>query len=82
MTTVPIEVAQARLAELIARLQPGDEIMITVDDRPVARLVATELSAAEPRRLGSLQGQVAHMAEDFDKPLEEFPGLQPVTFAA
>ncbi len=68
MSTVTLEEAQARLGELIARLQPGEVIVITRDEKPVARLVA------EPpaRKFGSLKGTVLYMAPDFDAPLDEF----------
>jgi antitoxin (DNA-binding transcriptional repressor) of toxin-antitoxin stability system len=38
MTTITIQEAQARLVELIHRLSPGDEVLITEDNQPVARL--------------------------------------------
>jgi prevent-host-death family protein len=70
MSTVTLEDAQAHLKELIERLQPGDEITITRDHKPVARLTAA--AAAPPRQLGTLKGTVQHMAPDFDAPLEDF----------
>jgi len=39
MTTVTLEEAQAQLPKLIDQLQGGMEIIITRDQRPVARLV-------------------------------------------
>ncbi len=38
-TTVGIEQAQAKLKDLIAQLGPGDEIVITENNHPVARLL-------------------------------------------
>lgn len=73
MTTITIEEAKVQLSELIQRLAPGEEIVITEGDRPVARLVAAE-AAPEPRkvpRLGTLRGTVLSM-EHFDDPLEDF----------
>ena len=40
MSTVTIEDAKARLSELIEQLHPGEEVIITRDQKPVARLVA------------------------------------------
>lgn len=71
MSSITIEEAQAKLAELIDGLKTGDEVVITKDDRPVARLAATE-PEPEIRRLGSLQGTVTYMAPDFDAPLDAF----------
>lgn len=73
MTTITIEEAKAQLSELIQRLTPGEEVVITENDRPVARLVAAE-AKPEPRkvrRFGTLKGTVLSM-EHFDEPLEEF----------
>lgn len=73
MTTVTIEEAQATLSELIHRLGPGDEFVITENDRPVARLVASAVSNPDgSRKLGTLQGTVLYMASDFDAPLDDF----------
>jgi antitoxin (DNA-binding transcriptional repressor) of toxin-antitoxin stability system len=73
MTTVSIEEAQTRLLELIRRLTPEEEVVITENDRPVARLVPLKGAAQrKPRRPGTLRGTVLYMAPDFDAPLEEF----------
>jgi len=70
MTTVSIQEAENNLSELIHQLRPGDEVVITENDQPVARLLSTAASAAQ-RKLGSLRGTVKYMAPDFDAPLEE-----------
>ncbi len=73
MTTVTIQQAQSTLSELIHRLSPGDEVVITENDRPVARLVPTpETHKKSPRQLGTMKGSVLYMAPDFDAPLEDF----------
>ena len=73
MATVTIQEAQAKLPELIHRLNPGDEIVITENSHPVARLVPTgSAPQLQPRQPGSLRGTVLHMAADFDAPLEDF----------
>lgn len=73
MPTVTLQQAQATLPELIHRLSPGGEIVITENDRPVARLMTTDPSTTVRRtpRLGTLQGTVLSM-EHFDDPLEDF----------
>ena len=40
MSTVTLEEAQAHLPQLIERLQPGEEIVITRDQKPVATVRA------------------------------------------
>ena len=73
MSSVSVEDAQSMLLELIHRLSPGEEIVITERDQPVARLIATPAPSRKPRQRqpGSLRGSVLHMAEDFDAPLDE-----------
>jgi antitoxin (DNA-binding transcriptional repressor) of toxin-antitoxin stability system len=71
MTAIPLDQAQARLPELVHGLAPGDHVVITENNLPVAQLV----NAATPlkqRKLGSMRGTVTYMAPDFDAPLEEF----------
>ncbi len=72
MTTVSIQEAQAKLSELIHRLTPGEEIIITENDQPVARLVSVAVAQRPPRRLGTMRGTVLYMAPDFDAPLDDF----------
>jgi prevent-host-death family protein len=40
MTSVTIQEAQAKLPDLIHQLTPGEEVVITEDNRPVAKLVS------------------------------------------
>jgi prevent-host-death family protein len=73
MSTITIQEAQAQLAELIHRLTPGEEVIITENDQPVARLVPA-VPPSEPRKvpqLGTLRGTVLSM-EHFEDPLEDF----------
>jgi prevent-host-death family protein len=71
MTSIPIQQAQAQLPDLIHQLAPGDEVVITENNQPVARIVPP-LSPPSSRKLGSLRGTVLYMAPDFDAPLEQF----------
>ena len=71
MTSLPIQQAQAQLPELIHQLTPGDELVITENDQPVARILPPRPVRAS-RKLGSLRGTVLYMAPDFNAPLEEF----------
>jgi prevent-host-death family protein len=73
MSTLSVQEAQAKLSELIRKLKPGDEILITDNNQPVARLVpALGEPQKKPRRPGTLRGTVKYMAPDFDAPLEDF----------
>ena len=57
-----IEEAQARLAELIAGLTPGQEIIITSNDQPVAEL--RPLPVERQPRFGSCKGSLVILAEN------------------
>lgn len=73
MATLSIQEAQANLPDLIHRLTPGEEVILTENDQPVAKLVAT--APAQPRpvpKLGTQRGSVLYMAPDFDAPLDDF----------
>ncbi len=71
MTAVPLAEAQAKLSELVHALAPGDQVIITEGNLPVARLTPAAKSSP-PRRLGTMRGSVTYMAADFDAPLEDF----------
>jgi antitoxin (DNA-binding transcriptional repressor) of toxin-antitoxin stability system len=72
MTTVSIQEAQASLADLIHCLHPGEEVVITENNQPVARLIGNNAPAKPFRKLGTLKGTVLFIAPDFDAPLEDF----------
>jgi antitoxin (DNA-binding transcriptional repressor) of toxin-antitoxin stability system len=52
MLQITLTEAQQHLPEIISGLQPGEEIQIIQDDRPIARLVIDGL------RAGSLRGNL------------------------
>jgi antitoxin (DNA-binding transcriptional repressor) of toxin-antitoxin stability system len=72
-TMITIDEAQARLKDLIHELTPGEEVVITEDHRPVARLVVEQPSPARSPRPGPglCRGMITYMAPDFDAPLED-----------
>jgi antitoxin (DNA-binding transcriptional repressor) of toxin-antitoxin stability system len=72
MTAISVCEAQAILSELIHQLAPGEEVLLTEDDRPVAKLVATVTERPKPPKLGTQPGSVLYMAPDFDAPLDDF----------
>jgi antitoxin (DNA-binding transcriptional repressor) of toxin-antitoxin stability system len=72
MAIISIESAQARLPELIQSLRPGETLVITRDDKPVARLTAEEAFVGWPCKAGTAKDKILHIASDFDAPLDEF----------
>ncbi|CAK0769098.1 Antitoxin [Gammaproteobacteria bacterium] len=72
MLTVSIMEAQSKLPELIHNLNPGEEVIITENYQPIARLLVAPLRQRQPRRPGTLRGTVLYMDPDFDAPLDDF----------
>ena len=72
MASVTIEEAQAHLPELVRRLSGDEELVITENDQPVARLVKSVRQPSAKRRLGTMKGSVLSIAPDFDAPLDDF----------
>jgi antitoxin (DNA-binding transcriptional repressor) of toxin-antitoxin stability system len=73
--TITLQEAQTDLAALIARLVPGEEVIITENDRPVAELRAVPSDFKQPR-FGSSQGKLIILAED-DEHLKDFAEYMP-----
>jgi prevent-host-death family protein len=70
MATVTIREAKAQLSNLIARVEAGEEIVITRDEEPVARL--TPMEKAKPKRMpGLLKGKYDIPDAFFFDPLPE-----------
>ena len=72
-TTITIDEAQASLKDLIHQLTPGEELVITENQQPVARLVSEpprpKPGLRPPAGLG--KGMITFIAPDFDAPLED-----------
>ncbi|NLX98027.1 MAG: hypothetical protein GXY83_17840 [Rhodopirellula sp.] len=78
MTSVSFQEAQANLAVLIHNLKPGDEIVITENNQPVARLVGELLKPPSglrpPPGLG--KGFITINSDD-DEHLRDFEEYMP-----
>ena len=72
LATITVEEDQLNLKDLIDQVAAGQEIIITRNQQPVARLVS-ELPKKKLRPAPGLgKGSIIYMAPDFDAPLEEF----------
>ena len=71
MTTLNLEEVQAHLREIVVSLQPGEEIVLTDNGQPLAKLVKT-VRTSWPCKAGSAKDKILYIAPDFDAPLEEF----------
>lgn len=71
--TITVEEAQAKLREIIRQLSPGDELVITDNQRPVAKLVSEQPNQQCQKRPapGLGKGMITFIAPDFDAPLED-----------
>ena len=74
--TIALETAQLHLAEMIARLLPGEEVILTQGEQPVAKLVRQAPAPRKRRQAGSARGQIK-MSADFNDPLPDFAEYQP-----
>lgn len=73
MTQIALSEAQEKLPDLVAAVAGGEEIVITVDGKPAAKMTpAAPATSEKPKRVfGSARGMI-HMADDFDAPLDDF----------
>jgi prevent-host-death family protein len=76
-TTITVEEAQAKLKELIHQLAPGDEVIITENQQPVAKLVSEQ---PKPRKQrpgpGLCKGMITVVSDD-DEHLKDFEDYMP-----
>lgn len=73
--TVTITQAQSHLAELIAKANAGEQIVITQDEKPIAQLVAAPPEKPKPQ-CGRGKGMLTIESED-DEHLKDFEEYMP-----
>jgi antitoxin (DNA-binding transcriptional repressor) of toxin-antitoxin stability system len=73
--TLPLSEAQSRLPELIRALKPGDELTLTVDNQPIARVLPFVSEKKRPTP-GRAQGMLTVVAED-EEHLSDFEEYLP-----
>ena len=76
MAIVTIQEAQAKLADLIHKLTPGDEVVITENNQPVARLVSEKPPVRQRPGPGLCKGMITIVADD-DEHLKDFEEYMP-----
>jgi antitoxin (DNA-binding transcriptional repressor) of toxin-antitoxin stability system len=69
--TITIEEAQANRLEIIEKLAPGEELIITRNDQPIAKLVGQQRHARKPHQPGSAKGMLFIVSGD-DEHLKDF----------
>ncbi len=75
MQTITVEEAQSHLSEIIEKLTPGDEVVLTRGNQPVARLVITSEDKPKPVP-GRGKGMLTILSEDDDH-LKDFAEYMP-----
>lgn len=71
---VRLEEAVNSLSALIQKVLNGEEVFITQNQKPIAKLVSVSGAPKKPKQLikaGSAKGLIK-IADDFDAPLEDF----------
>ena len=74
--TISLEDAQAKLKELIHQLAPGEQVVITENQRPVAKLIGEQSATRKPRQAGRCKGMITLLVED-DEHLKDFEEYMP-----
>ena len=75
MPTLTIDEAQSQLPQLIDQLRPGEEVVITRDNKPVARIVPPELPKGVPIIGRGKDKLIAYL--DDDEHLKDFAESRP-----
>ncbi|HUE74199.1 MAG TPA: DUF2281 domain-containing protein [Pirellulaceae bacterium] len=71
MKTHELSGSNVELLDLVNQARQGEDVVLTKDRHPVARIVAVTTNGRPTPRAGSLRGMI-EMADDFDAPLEDF----------
>ena len=75
LPSISMEEAQATLPDIIRQLSPGEEVIITKDNQPVAELRSLATGKPQPR-FGSCKGMLTIVTED-EEHLEDFKEYMP-----
>ena len=76
MSMVTIQEAQAKLVDLIHKLAPGEEVVITENNQPVAKLVSEKPPLRQRPGPGLCKGMITIVADD-EEHLEDFKEYMP-----
>jgi antitoxin (DNA-binding transcriptional repressor) of toxin-antitoxin stability system len=75
-TTMAVEDIKLTLPELLDSLSPGDEVILTRNRQPVAKLVSEKQPERKPRIPGLGKGMITIIADDEDH-LKDFAEYMP-----
>jgi antitoxin (DNA-binding transcriptional repressor) of toxin-antitoxin stability system len=75
MQSLPIEQAEGHLAEIIAKMAPGEELVLTREEKAIARLISA--AGEQPRPVaGRGKGKLTIHSDD-DEHLRDFAEYMP-----
>jgi antitoxin (DNA-binding transcriptional repressor) of toxin-antitoxin stability system len=75
MTIMTIPEAQAHLPEIVENLKPGEEVILTSNEQPAAKLIP--ISTAKPQPVfGNSRGKLIIVAED-EEHIKDFSDYMP-----
>ncbi len=66
LKSITIEEAQASLKDLIHRLNPGQELIITENEQPIAKLISEPQKSQQRPGPGLCKGMITIIADDED----------------
>ncbi len=69
--SLPLVAAQPKLAEIVAGMVPGEEVVLTTAGEPIA-VVTRPQRTSWPSQPGTAADRSLWMATDFDAPLDDF----------
>ncbi|MCY2970016.1 MAG: hypothetical protein NTZ30_05030 [Planctomycetota bacterium] len=74
LTSITIEEAQASLKDLIHKLNPGQELIITENEQPIAKLISEPQKSQQRPGPGLCKGMITIIADDENhlKDFEEY----------
>ena len=76
MHQVALETASIQLADLVREVSSGEDVILTQDSKPVAKIVPVDPPRL-PRKAGSAKHLSHSMAKDFDETPEGFEEYLP-----
>jgi prevent-host-death family protein len=70
--TIDVSEAQSHLNEILSLVADGAEVILTEDNKPVARLVGVSASeGSSTSRVAGLHNDTIWTSDDFDRPLPD-----------
>ena len=72
---IPIEQAATQLSGLVHAMRPGDEIVLTDNNLPIARILP--VAFPQPRTAGTCRGMLEILSDDAADALGEFQDYLP-----